>query len=111
MESLQKMILKKLLLQGHNEILKRLLLGTVDFNKLTEYTLGLIFAMYGSNIEITDKVPDHVIIHFVNGCMHCDVFHNLLPNGCPYMSDEESTSDEEESMSNTEEESEEYRVL
>jgi len=39
MGSLQEMALKKLLFQDHNnEILKRLLLHTVDFNKLTEYT-------------------------------------------------------------------------
>jgi hypothetical protein len=103
MESLQEIALRKLLFQdSYNEILKRFLLHTVDFNKLTEDTLFLIYMTFDNESRIIDKIPDLALLHFNNECSHCDVLHSLLPNGCPYISDEEESDSDSEEENNWE---------
>jgi len=89
MESLQEIALRKVLFRDpYSDTLKHLLMHTVDFNKLSENTISIIYDLYVNDKQIIDRIPSRFISKeggwYNDNCCYCDLAHPHYSNAyCP----------------------------
>ena len=89
MESQQQKALRQLLFMKHknNIVLRHVFLHTIDFSKLSEDIISLIYNFYSEDKEIMDLIPSRFLDKkgkCYNECCYCNLAHTSGTNGyCP----------------------------